>query len=165
MLCCTTVQRKRYYTTNSNKIHINTTTNTVYIFIHFDDNTSRFYTPYRTLKLFVLYSSTRCTISIDITRSSAHKTSKNRSKSIEKSIVFILFSTAAIQVLKSSRRSDRTVSKTKKSELRAWLTLLYRLKYKQPSVYCSTLHLTIGIHSKVYLTTQLELLGLVIILE
>ena len=53
MLCCTTVQRKRYYTTNSNKIHVNTTTNTVYVFIHFDDNTSRSYSPYQPPKPFL----------------------------------------------------------------------------------------------------------------
>ena len=42
-------------------------TNTVYVFILFDDNTSRSYSPYRPPKPFVLYSSTRCTVSIDIT--------------------------------------------------------------------------------------------------
>ena len=90
--------------------------------------TSRSYSPYRTPKPFVLYSSTRCTISIDITRSSAPQ---NKQKSIEidwKIDRLHSFFDVRPQVRPQVRprsRSDRTVSKSKTPDLNCALDWHY----------------------------------------
>ena len=98
VLYCTVLYS--YFETNSNKIHVNTTTNTVYVFIHFDNNTSRSYSPYQPPKPFLQ--------SIDITCYFRHtkqaKIDRNRLKNWSTFRIhsFCRHKSSSLQVVKSS---------------------------------------------------------------
>ena len=141
-----------------NKIHVNTNTRTQHIFILFDDNTSRSYSPYSTLKSFLLYSIIRYQYRSILVLFSAHKTSKNRSKSIEKSIVIDRKIPKRIhsfprQQYSSSPQVLKPFLLYSLQDQESWIARLIdrilSIKVQAAvSVYCALLHLTLVITSR-----------------